>query len=163
MPDAQSDFAALVSQLDYSLFIVTVAHGGRRGGCLIGFASQVSIDPPRFLACLSVKNRTCRVARDADTLIVHPVPDDAEELAALFGGETGDELDKFSRCEWRPGPSGAPVLTELDNWFEGRVLERIGFGDHVGFLLEPGEVNQRDSGDTLTFRRGRWIDPGHEP
>jgi hypothetical protein len=26
------------------------------------------------------------------------------ELAELFGGETGDEVDKFDRCEWRPGP-----------------------------------------------------------
>lgn len=123
----------------------------------------MSIDPPRFLACLSVKNRTYRLAREAATLVVHPVPEEADELAQLFGGETGDELDKFSRCEWTPGPGGAPVLSELDNWFAGRVLERFDFGDHVGFLLEPIEVHVGDSQDPFTFRRGRWIEPGHEP
>jgi flavin reductase (DIM6/NTAB) family NADH-FMN oxidoreductase RutF len=158
-----SAFGKLVSELDYSLFIVTAARGGERAGCLIGFASQVSIHPPRFLACLSVKNRTYRLAREADTLIVHPVPEEADYLARLFGGETGDEVDKFSQCAWAPGPGGAPVLSDLANWFAGRVLERIDFGDHVGFLLEPGEVHAGDSQEPFTFRRGRWIDPGHEP
>src|SRR4051794_1127792 len=163
MTPADGDFAKLVSQLDYSLFIVTVNHEGELGGCLIGFASQVSIHPPRFLACLSVKNRTYRLARDAEMLIVHPVPEDAEELAVLFGGNTGDHVDKFSQCQWTPGPGGAPVLSELHSWFAGRVLERMDFGDHVGFLLEPTEVGQSGSSETFTFRRGRYIEPGHAP
>jgi flavin reductase (DIM6/NTAB) family NADH-FMN oxidoreductase RutF len=158
-----SDFSRLVADLDYSLFIVTAAHDGERSGCLIGFASQVSIHPPRFLACLSVKNRTYRLASKTGTLVVHPVPEQAEELALLFGGETGDDLDKFARCEWTPGPGGAPVLTQLENWFAGRILQQIEFGDHVGFLLEPSQVREKESQEPFTFRRGRWIDPGHEP
>jgi flavin reductase (DIM6/NTAB) family NADH-FMN oxidoreductase RutF len=158
-----AEFSRLVSNLDYSLFIVTAAHRGERAGCLIGFASQVSIHPPRFLACLSVKNRTYRLASETDTLVIHPVPEHAEALALLFGGETGDDVDKFARCDWTPGPAGAPVLTELENWFAGRVVERIDFGDHVGFLLEPRQVSETESQEPFTFRRGRWIDPGHEP
>jgi flavin reductase (DIM6/NTAB) family NADH-FMN oxidoreductase RutF len=158
-----SAFAQLVSRADYSLYIVTVAGGGERAGCLVGFAAQVSIRPPRFLVCLSVKNRTYGVARDAEILIVHPVPRDAEELALLFGGETGDELDKFARCAWESGPGGVPVLTELSSWFAGRVRDRVAFGDHVGFVLEPIEVHGGEFDEALSFRRGRWIDPGHEP
>src|SRR5436305_9973414 len=116
MPTQRSEFERLMAQLDYSLFIVTVANDGRRSGCLVGFASQVSIHPQRFLICLSVKNRTFEVARRAQVLVVHFVPRQAEELAVLFGGETGDEIDKFARCEWRPGPDGAPVLSSLEDW-----------------------------------------------
>lgn len=168
MPESQpgnldAEFSKLVSQLDYSLFVITAANGQERAGCLIGFASQVSIHPSRFLACLSVKNRTYRVASEARTLVVHLVPEDADELAQLFGGETGDDTDKFARCEWAPGPDGTPVVTGLRNWFAGRVIERIDFGDHVGFLLEPVKVNQEEKQEPFTFRRGRWIDPGHEP
>ena len=159
----ERDFARLMTRLDYSLFIVTAADGEQRAGCLIGFASQVSIDPPRFLACLSDKNRTHRVATGCQTLVVHMVPQNASELAELFGGQTGDEIDKFARCEWTPGPGAAPVLSELGSWFCGRVLERRRFGDHTGFLLEPLEVHLGAGHDTLTFRRARWIEPGHEP
>jgi len=156
MASPDSDFVRLVSQLDYSLFIVTVAAGEERAGCLIGFATQVSIDPPRFLACLSVKNRTYRVAAHADTLVVHPVPEEAEELAVLFGGETGDEVDKFSRCKWISGPGGVPILSGLRNWFAGRVAQRLEFGDHVGFLLEPTQVSS-DDGDSLGAKLGRFF------
>jgi flavin reductase (DIM6/NTAB) family NADH-FMN oxidoreductase RutF len=161
MPD---DFQRLMAHLDYSLFIVTVASGEERAGGLVGFASQVSIHPPRFLVGLSVKNRTFRVASNGtEVLVVHFVPEQEEELAELFGGETGDEIDKFARCEWRPGPGGAPILTDLEDWFAGRVLDRISFGDHCGFLLEPIDGETHRSGAPLTFRRAKRIQPGHEP
>lgn len=165
MASGPDEFPRLMAQLDYSLLIVTAAAGEERAGCLVGFASQVSIDPPRFLVGLSVKNRTYRVANadaGADVLVVHFVPEQAEDLADLFGGETGDEVDKFARCQWRDGPGGAPVLSELEDWFAGRVLGRIPLGDHCGFLLEPIEGEAHRSGSPLTFRRAKRIEPGHE-
>ena len=159
MPD---DFQRLMGQLDYSLFIVTVASGEERAGCLVGFASQVSIHPPRFLVGLSVKNRTYRVANDgADVLVVHFVPEQAGDLAELFGGETGDEVDKFERCDWRAGPSGAPIITDLEDWFAGRVLDRIDLGDHVALWLEP--VAAEDAGGPLDlgFQAVKPVEPGH--
>jgi flavin reductase (DIM6/NTAB) family NADH-FMN oxidoreductase RutF len=156
-------FTELVRQLDYSMFIVTTAADGELGGCLVGFATQASIRPPRFLVCLSVKNRTYRIATHAEVLIVHFVPEDATELAEHFGGETGDEIDKFADVEWREGPEGAPIVTALENWFAGRILQRLDLGDHCGFLLEPiaGQAGRSES--PLTFHRARSIEPGHKP
>ena len=88
-----STFNSLVSDLDYPMFIVTACADGERSGCLIGFATQASIDPSRFLVCLSHENRTYRVAQGAELLGVHFVPEEQAELAELFGGETGDEVD----------------------------------------------------------------------
>jgi flavin reductase (DIM6/NTAB) family NADH-FMN oxidoreductase RutF len=163
MGSVDQDFAKLVGRLDYSMLIVTAGHGSEQDGCLIGFSTQVSIHPARFLVCLSVKNRTYRVAAQAVTLVVHPVPEDDEELAVLFGGETGDQVDKFARCRWEAGPDGTPVLSDVDSWFAGRVLGHVGFGDHVGFVLEPTIVQLSNSHDTLTFRRAPAIEPGHQP
>jgi flavin reductase (DIM6/NTAB) family NADH-FMN oxidoreductase RutF len=163
MGSVDQDFATLVGRLDYSMLIVTGAHGSEQDGCLIGFATQVSMQPARFLVCLSVKNRTYRVAAQAATLVVHPVPQVGEELAVLFGGETGDEVDKFARCRWEAGPDGTPVQSDVDSWFAGRVLGHVGFGDHVGFVLEPTIVQLSNNHDTLTFRRAPAIEPGHEP
>src|ERR671920_1608506 len=93
----------LVNRLDYPMLVVTAEAGGERAGCLIGFATQCSINPPRFLVCLSDKNYTFRVAQHAPVLVVHLVPGDADELAELFGSHTGDEIDKFEHCAWSPG------------------------------------------------------------
>ena len=156
-------FGQLVGELDYPMFIATTRAGGERAGCLVGFATQCSIDPARFLVCLSDKNRTCRVARQAELLAVHFVPAAAEGLAELFGGETGDEVDKFSRCEWHEGRGGVPILDECDNWFVAAILARQDLGDHVGFLLDPVEAARGTPLDEFTFHRARRIEPGHEP
>lgn len=155
---------SLVSEIDYPMFIVTARGGdGELAGCLVGFATQCSIHPPRFLVCLSVRNRTFRVARDADVLVVHLVPAEAEELATLFGSRTGDEVDKFALCRWSPGPAGTPVLEECGNWFAARILERFPAGDHWAFLLEPFEAAD-DSGERpFTFHRAKRMSPGHAP
>ena len=153
---------ALVSAIDYPMFIVTVAAGGERAGCLIGFATQCSISPPRFLVCLSNKNRTYRVSQGAEVLVVHLVPAEAEELAELFGSETGDDVDKFSRCDWHPGPEGTPILDECENWFAARILERFVAGDHDALLLEPFEAAGDEDGTAFTFHRARRLEPGHE-
>jgi len=157
-----STFARLCARLDHAMFIVTAREGAQRDGCLVGFATQCSIDPPRFLACLSVRNRTWRLARASDAVLVHAVPADAPDLARLFGGQTGDEVDKLARCAWRDRPGGLPLLDRATSWFAGRILERIPLGDHVGVLLEPFAVN--DGGElALSSRRLGHVEPGHAP
>jgi flavin reductase (DIM6/NTAB) family NADH-FMN oxidoreductase RutF len=158
---ATATFNALVGDLDYPMFIVTTSAGGERAGCLVGFATQTSIDPSRFLVCLSRSNHTYRVARRARTLAVHWVPADAAELAELFGGETGDAVDKFARVAWHPGPGEAPILEDCPSWFAGRILERFDAGDHVAFLLEPVAAHRDANADELSFHRARRIAPGH--
>jgi flavin reductase (DIM6/NTAB) family NADH-FMN oxidoreductase RutF len=151
-----------VSDLDYPMFIVTATAGGERAGCLVGFATQCSINPPRFVVCISDKNRTFRVARDATLMVVHLVPEDADELAELFGSRTGDDIDKFTRCAWSPGPEGAPVLDDCPNWFAGRILERLPAGDHWAFLLDPIRAESDPAQEHFTFHRARRIEAGHE-
>ncbi|MET0614660.1 MAG: flavin reductase family protein [Thermoleophilaceae bacterium] len=162
MAAAEETFQRLVAQLDYPMFIATVAAGGERAGCLIGFATQCSIDPPRFLAGISDKNRTFRVAKGADAMAIHLVPEDAGDLAELFGGETGDELDKFARADWHEGPGGVPLLDGCPNRFAGRIVDRIDFGDHVGMVLEPFFAEADEEAAQLGFHRAKRIEPGHE-
>src|SRR3954452_23330445 len=97
------------------MLIVTAASAGRRSGCLVGFATQASISPARYAVYLSDKNLTYRLACEAECLGVHFLPASEEELAGLFGGETGDEVDKFERVEWHPGPGGVPLLDACAN------------------------------------------------
>ena len=161
-PQSAKSFNRFVKDLDPPMFVVTTADAEERSGCLIAFASQVSVDPPRFLACLSKKNHTCGVAARAELLAVHTLDPTRDDLAKLFGEETGDEVDKFERCAWTAGPEGVPLLDEAQKLFVGRVLDRIDFGDHVGHLLEPVEVEVGADGETLEFQQVKDLEPGHE-
>jgi flavin reductase (DIM6/NTAB) family NADH-FMN oxidoreductase RutF len=160
--DVRETFEELVAELDYPMFIITTAAGGERSGCLLGFATQSSIDPPRFLVCLSKKNRTFRAAKGSDAVAVHLVPEDATELVELFGGETGDELDKFERCSWHEGPEGLPILDDCTSWFAARILGRLDGGDHEALLLDPFDAHKGHGDQPFPFHRAKRIEPGHE-
>jgi flavin reductase (DIM6/NTAB) family NADH-FMN oxidoreductase RutF len=156
-------FEKLVSMLDYPMYVVTTRVGNHRAGCLVGFTSQVSIGPPRFLVGLSDKNHTYRIAQDATHLAVHLLPRTHRELARLFGSETGDRTDKFARTPWHEGPYGLPILDDAAGWFVGEVLSRYDVGDHVGHLLQPVEGEAPEKFDQLvTFADVQDLEPGHE-
>ena len=156
-------FQTIVARLDYPMFVATTRGAdGEPAGCLVGFATQASIDPERFLVCISDKNRTFRVLRGAEFMALHVVPEDADDVVELFGGETADETDKFDRCEWREGPEGLPLLERCPSWFAGRILDRVPMGDHVGHLVEPFAGEAAYDGRAFPFSRAKRVDPGHE-
>ena len=157
-----SPFERLAATLDYPLYVVTTAVDDELTGCLIGFATQCSIHPPRFLACLSKQNHTLQLARRAAVLAVHVIDEQNRDLAELFGGETGDEIDKFAQVRWHSA-HGVPILDDCDRWFAGSVLEQHDLGDHVGFLLAPLDTEQHGRAEQLTFQQARDIEPGHKP
>jgi flavin reductase (DIM6/NTAB) family NADH-FMN oxidoreductase RutF len=157
-----SPFERLVATLDYPLYVVTTAVEKRPAGCLVGFGTQCSIHPPRFLACISDKNHTFLLARHAGVLAVHFIEDRNRHIAELFGGETGDAVDKFARVRWHYA-HGVPILDDCERWFVGTVLEQRTLGDHVGFLLEPFDTEQQAASEQLTYQHARDIEPGHEP
>lgn len=159
-------FHRLVGRLDYPMVVVTAAARGERGGCLVGFHSQCSIDPPRYTVWISEKNHTYRVATSAPVLAVHFLTPDQLAIAELFGTETGDSVDKFARCGWTAGPGGVPLLDAVPDRFVGRVLDRWTTGDHGAHLLEPldadADAAATDAWRPLTFGQVRGLDPGHE-
>lgn len=160
-PVSASEFGTFVDGLDYPLFVVTTQHAGERSGCLVGFATQVSIDPPQMLVCISDKNHTHRLAQVAELVAVHVLSPAQEPLAALFGEETGDETNKFSRCRWHDGPAGVPVLDEVARSMVGRVVQRLPFRDHLGLLLEPLATAVGPDPVAYSLRDADDLEPGH--
>ncbi len=154
-------FDRIVDSIDPPMYVVTAAAGGERSGCLVGFATQASIDPPRLLVCLSKVNHTFAVAAATDLLAVHVLRRGDHHLARRFGHETGDEVDKFAGLDVTSGPGGVPVLAGLDH-VVGRVLDRVDCGDHVAVLLAPegGDASHADE-PQLGLRDVTDVEPGH--
>lgn len=145
------------------MFVVTTRADGHASGCLVGFATQTSLDPPRFLVGMSRRNHTYQVALRSGHLAVHVVSRRNIGLARLFGSQTGDQIDKFEQCGWHSGPEGMPILDDAVGWFVGKTLDRIDVGDHVGYLLEPVAGYAPDRADDLVgFSDVTDIEPGHE-
>ncbi|CUU57785.1 NADH-FMN oxidoreductase RutF, flavin reductase (DIM6/NTAB) family [Parafrankia irregularis] len=161
MPPELSAFHDAVSAISYPMAVVTTTVNGERSGCLVGFHTQCSIDPPRYLVCVSHTNHTFGLARHARHLAVHLLDITDRALAELFGEETGDKVDKFAHCRWLEGPFGLPVLADPPAWFAGPVLSVTEVGDHSAFVIDPAEGTTRGPLHQLAFQDVRGMRPGH--
>jgi flavin reductase (DIM6/NTAB) family NADH-FMN oxidoreductase RutF len=112
-------FDDLMSVLDYPAFVVTTQAGGVPAGCLVAFATQTSVEPPRFLVGVAKSSHTFGVASRSQHLAVRVLARHQRVLAELFGGQTGHQINKFERCSWRAGPEGMPISRRRD-----RVVRR---------------------------------------
>jgi flavin reductase (DIM6/NTAB) family NADH-FMN oxidoreductase RutF len=144
------------------MFIVTAASAGERDGCLVGFATQASIEPPRLVVMISKANRTHRIAAASNQLVVHFLHKGNHDLAELFGSETGDETDKFLRCRWEEVAGvDPPVLPDTRGWVAGSILDRFDGGDHEGFVLSVSQARLGEDGPQLGYQAVRDISAGH--
>ncbi|MFP1152098.1 flavin reductase family protein [Mycobacterium sherrisii] len=145
------------------MFVVTTQANGTAAGCLVGFACQASIRPPRFLVGLSTQNHTYRVAAQATHLAVHVFDVEHIDVVEFFGSHTGDRTDKFARCRWHVGPAQLPILEDAAAWFVGKIVDRFSLGDHVGHLLQPLDGDPpAELEQWVSFGDVRTLEPGHE-
>jgi flavin reductase (DIM6/NTAB) family NADH-FMN oxidoreductase RutF len=155
-------FASWVEAVDPAMIAVTAADGDEIDGCLVGFHSQASIRPLRYLVWLSLQNRTFRIATTAAVLGVHLLAVDQRDLAARLGTVTADDHpDKLRNIATRRHPSGAVLLADCPAWFAGRVLDRFPGGDHHGFLLEPIDVGEATTAAPLRLSAVSDLSAGH--
>jgi flavin reductase (DIM6/NTAB) family NADH-FMN oxidoreductase RutF len=156
-------FGDFVGRADAAALIVTAFDGRERSGCLVGFASQCSIEPPRLVVWLSIVNHTYGVAERSERLAVHLIPAEESALAARFAEESGDWADKFAFADWSEGPGGVPLLDACPDRVVGRVAGRVeAGGDHDGFVLDPERVDLSPSpGRVLRLGDVADLHPGH--
>jgi flavin reductase (DIM6/NTAB) family NADH-FMN oxidoreductase RutF len=157
MPDsAVGQFDALERAADISLFVVTAGNDAEISGCLVGFVTQSSIAPLRYVVCISRENHTHRIASTSRGLAIHLLGAEQRDMASLFGEETTDAVDKFREVRWAKGHTGAPVLEQCAAWAEGPIVGRLDAGDHEAFLIEvaiggsgacDGQLMQSDVAD----------------
>ena len=162
-PDGGADAtAAFTGRTDYPLIVVTTAApDGERSGCLAGFTTQCSIDPMRFLVCLSLVNHTFDVATRATVLGLHLLGQDQVATASLFGEVSGDTVDKFAGTAWHPGPAGVPILNDCAAWMAVSIVERIDVGDHQAIVASPLDAGPGPARGLLTYGSAPSLDPGH--
>lgn len=158
---ASDAIAPLVERLDYPLFVVTVSSREEHSGCLVGFVTQCSIRPPRYLICISKANHTWDVSHKADALALHLLGRDQHDVAAVFGEETGDDVDKLAQVSWTEGVTGSPVLSECAAWMEGTILDRVDVGDHVACVVDPVAGGHGSHHGQFTLSHAGDLEPGH--
>jgi flavin reductase (DIM6/NTAB) family NADH-FMN oxidoreductase RutF len=127
MSDAPID---LFRRLTQGLYVVGVAHEGRRDGFTAAWVTQVSFQPLLLALSINPEHASYPLLVAGGGFTVNVLRRGQLELARQFGTRSGRDTDKLAGQRWAPGPGGAPILLDAAACLECRVVDRHPAGDH---------------------------------
>lgn len=149
------------AQLDPPLWLVTSAHGARRGGFIATTVTQASIvaEISRQLITVNKRHNTHELIEASGAFAMHLIDETQLDLVWRFGLQCGRDVDKFSGLEFQTGETGSPLLPETLAWFDCRIEARMDSGDRTVYLAAvlDGQLQRKDA--PLTSRRFFSIAP----
>jgi flavin reductase (DIM6/NTAB) family NADH-FMN oxidoreductase RutF len=149
------------AQLDPPLWLVTAAHGGRRGGFIATTVTQSSIVDamPRQLITVNKRHNTHAIIESSSGFAMHLIDETQLELVWRFGLQSGRDVDKLAGLEFRTGVTGSPLLTQALAWFDCQVEARMDSGDRTVYLTAVVDGQLQRTGPPLTSHRFFAIAP----
>ena len=141
-----ADLADLFRRITTGVYVIGVAHDGRRNAFTAAWLTQVSFDPLLVSLSVNPSNASYPLLVGAGGFVVNVLRHDQLDLAEGFGTRSGRDEDKLAGLGWRPAGSGAPILDGALAWLECRVHDRFPAGDHEIVLARPvaGELIRPD-------------------
>lgn len=138
---------------------VTVVTANNPTGQPIGFTANsftsVSLDPPLLLVCIAKTSRNYETMTGAERFAVNVLSETQKDISNTFARPVED---RFASVDWRKGPNGCPILSQVAAWFECSKQDLIEAGDHV---IMVGRVTAfENSGlNGLGYARGGYFTP----
>ncbi|MFI8307764.1 flavin reductase family protein [Streptomyces sp. NPDC085927] len=130
--------------------ITATLDSGEQIGMVVGTFTSVSLDPPLVAFLPDRGSRTFARLREASTFCVNVLAADQADLVTSWRGP-----ESFAGVEWRPSPSGAPILEDSVAWIDCAYHQLVDAGDHYIVLGEVRSLDvQRPTCPLLFFQGG---------
>ena len=144
-------------RLAASVCLITTARAdGVRNGLTATAVCSLSADPPMLLCCLNRSSHSFGAVSQAQVFCVNVLSEVDAAVAHHFSGDR-DAAEKFQAGAWRPGVTGAPVLTSALAAFDCRLDQVIEAGTHAILLGRVAEVAlAQDDGRPLLYAAGGY-------
>lgn len=151
----------LFNLTDRELWIVTAAHGDRRGGLVATFVCRASLVDalPRVLMALSKQHHTHKLIEGSDGFGLHLISARQMDWVWHFGMQTGHEVDKLAGWNVETAVTGAPLLSDAIGWLDCRIESRMDTGDRTVYIAEVVAAHQNRDEPPLTMHELLKIAP----
>ena len=134
--DEQAKKTAL-RMIPYGLFVLTAqTEDGRSGAAAVNWVTQASFKPPQVAVCVQSDSWIHEVVQEAKAFALNILGKEHAEVAFAFFKSVKVEGNLMAGQPFRPGVTGAPILTELPAFVECRLVDSMAAGDHTVFLAE---------------------------
>lgn len=139
--------------LSCGVYVIGVTDGNQYNAFTAAWVIQVSFQPLLLALSINPHHRSYAMLKAGGSFTVNVLGREQLALARHFAAPIADRLAKLP---WRPGKTGAPILSQALAYLECHLEENYPAGDHRlilgravgGALLNPGEpLLYRDTDD----------------
>mgnify|MGYP001163398472 FL=1 len=151
--------------LSYGLYIVCSKKDDKFNGQVANAVMQVTSNPVVLAACLHKENLTTECIRDSGVFSVSVLEEDTPmTFIGNFGFKCGRDFNKFEKCSFETGKTGAPLVLEHSlAVMEAKVVKEMDIFTHVMFFGEVLFSRRLGEGRPLTYAHYREVKKGRSP
>lgn len=153
--DVKDAVGKAMGRIPSGLFIISVAHDGRREGMLGSWLTQAGFEPPSITFAVG-KDRSIKELLDGSKkCVINVIGQDDGKLMGPFFKAPEPGQDSFSdlATEECAAAGGSPILSDCLAWMACEVRGELDAGDHMVIHAEVVDGKLLKGGDPKTHIR----------
>jgi len=118
----------------------------------VGFTAtsviSVAAEPPHLAFSVAAASSSREAIDRATSVVVNFLGEDQQAIADQFARRN---IDRFAGIDWRPLPTGEPVLAGTTAWIRGTVENRVPVGDSLLVTVRADEADHAEGPAPLVY------------
>jgi flavin reductase (DIM6/NTAB) family NADH-FMN oxidoreductase RutF len=146
-----ADYVSAISRHVSTVCVITTTFEDVRYGLTATAVSSVSAEPPRLLVCINRSSKTHDAILQSRRFCVNVLTEEQRDVAMVFAGMGGKDVDRFATGSWTTLRTGAPVLAGTAAGLDCMLGESMVQGTHTVFFGDVVATAQASDRDTLLY------------
>lgn len=142
------------NRINLPVYSISSKSGENYNMHIITYASQISMQPKRFVCGVFQGTKTLENVLAHPEFILQLLSDSQYRLVDLLGKKSGKQVDKISRLKKRDEISewnGYPILKNCLAVIQLKVISSFEGGDHQGFVCDVIAYKNLNKGEALSL------------
>lgn len=153
----------LMGRFATGVTVVAARHGPLLAGMTANAIASISVDPPLMMASISQRSETHVAVIGSHAFAISVLGTEQQWLAECFAQPTtADKLKRFCDAPWHEAETGSPILEGALAYFDCRLVDRYGAGDHTIFVGEIAAAGYREDTQPLLYFASQYRRLGSE-
>lgn len=138
-------FRTVMGHFPTGVTVVSGMSGDQPVGFTIGSFTSVSLDPPLVGFLPMLDSYTWEAMASSGSFCVNVLSENQADLCWKFA-KAGTDDTRFMGVDWRPAPSGSPIIERAVAWIDCAIEDVHTMGDHY-FVLGRVKALDADADD----------------
>ena len=128
----------------YGLFLITARDGSKMNGCIVNTGIQASSEPLTVAVSVNKADYTHdMIVKTGEFNLTFLSEESDFATFKHFGYQSGRDVDKFEKFEYKLAANGIPYITKgANSYLSAKVVKSVDLGSHTLFVAEitDGEI-----------------------